>query len=161
MKKEIIEERRTRFLENLLQEAIINVLAEQAAEPAPEVAPTDTEGVEDVEGDDKEFTIEEMIERLNVIRGGKSFKDNDVYTKLIVFFSKLSEEQKATMRQMLIDIGQVVINAPENEVTAAEVPAPKAPVETAPPAATPPPPAPAAAAPTPAPAAPPAAPPAA
>ena len=155
MKKEIIEERRARFLENLLQEAIINVLAEQAAaepapapEPEPEAPSMEDTSADAAEGDNKEFTIEEMIERLNVIRGGKSFKDNDVYTKLVVFFSKLSDEQKAMMRQMLIDIGQVVINAPEEEV-AGEVPASEPPAETAPFAA----PAPAPAAPAPMPAA--------
>lgn len=155
MKKEIIEERRTRFLENLLQEAIVNILAEQAAAaepapaPAPEAAPVPAEEAP-AEGVNTEFTIEEMIERLNVIRGGKSFKDNDVYTKLIVFFSKLSEQQKNDLRQMLIDIGQAVINVPEEEKveaapTEAPVEAPAA--ETTPAAPAPAPAAPAAAAP--------------
>ena len=142
MKKEIIEERRTRFLENLLQEAIVNILAEQAeaAEPAPapapEAAPPAAEATP-ADGGNTEFTIEEMIERLNVIRGGKSFKDNDVYTKLVVFFSKLSDQQKNDLRQMLIDIGQAVINVPEEEkaeAAPAEPPA-EAPVAETPPAA--------------------------
>ena len=133
MKKEIIEERRTRFLENLLQEAIVNILAEQAAAaepapaPAPEAAPPAAAEEIPAEGGNTEFTIEEMIERLNVIRGGKSFKDNDVYTKLIVFFSKLSDQQKNDLRQMLIDIGQAVINVPEEEK--AEAAPTEAPVE--------------------------------
>ena len=165
MKKEIIEERRTRFLENLLQEAIVNILAEQAAAaepapapaPAPEAAPPAAEAAPvpaeeaPAEGGNTEFTIEEMIERLNVIRGGKSFKDNDVYTKLVVFFSKLSDQQKNDLRQMLIDIGQAVINVPEEEK--AEAAPTEAPVE-APAAETPP----AAPAPAPAPPAAPAAP---
>lgn len=161
MKKEIIEERRTRFLENLLQEAIVNILAEQAAAaepapaPAPEAAPPPAEAAP-AEAGNTEFTIEEMIERLNVIRGGKSFKDNDVYTKLIVFFSKLSEQQKNDLRQMLIDIGQAVINVPEEEKAedaAIEAPV-EAPAAETPPAAPVPAPAPAPAAPAPAPAAP-------
>lgn len=148
MKKEIIEERRTRFLENLLQEAIVNILAEQAAaaEPAPAPAPEAAPPVEaapteeaPAEGSNPEFTIEEMIERLNVIRGGKSFKDNDVYTQLVVFFSKLSDQQKTDLRQMLVDIGQAVINVPESEKaeaapeTPAEVPAEAPPAPAAPP----------------------------
>jgi pyruvate dehydrogenase E2 component (dihydrolipoamide acetyltransferase) len=157
MKKEIIEERRTRFLENLLQEAIVNILAEQAAAaPAPEApapeAPATAAPAEEAttaEEGNTEFTIEEMIERLNVIRGGKSFKDNDVYTKLIVFFSKLSDQQKNDLRQMLIDIGQAVINVPEEgkaETAPAETPVEAPAVETPPVA----PPAPAAPAPAPA-----------
>lgn len=151
MKKEIIEERRTRFLENLLQEAIVNILAEQAAAAEPAPAPAPEAAPVPAEGGNTEFTIEEMIERLNVIRGGKSFKDNDVYTKLIVFFSKLSDQQKNDLRQMLIDIGQAVINVPEEEK--AEAAPTEAPVE-APAAETPP----AAPAPAPAPPAAPAAP---
>lgn len=160
MKKEIIEERRTRFLENLLQEAIVNILAEQAAAaepaPAPE-APAEAAPAEDApaDGSNPEFTIEEMIERLNVIRGGKSFKDNDVYTQLVVFFSKLSDQQKTDLRQMLVDIGQAVINVPESEKAEAT---PEAPAETPPAPA--PEAAPAAPAAPPVPAAPPAAPPA-
>jgi uncharacterized membrane protein len=152
MKKEIIEERRTRFLENLLQEAIVNILAEQAAAaPAPEAPATaaPAEEATTAEEGNTEFTIEEMIERLNVIRGGKSFKDNDVYTKLIVFFSKLSDQQKNDLRQMLIDIGQAVINVPEEgkaETAPAETPVEAPAVETPPVA----PPAPAAPAPAPA-----------
>ena len=130
MKKEIIEERRTRFLENLLQEAIVNILAEQAAPeppatpaapppatpaaPPPATTAPETQEETNVEDENTEFTIEEMIERLNVIRGGKSFKDNDVYTKLVVLFSKLSDQQKNDLRQMLIAIGQAVINVPED-----------------------------------------------
>lgn len=136
MKNELLTERRARFLENLLQEAIVNILAEQDAAPAPEApapapaaepAPTPpasalppTPPAEPGSAPKKEeLTVDDMIERLNVIRGGRSFKDNDVYAKLVLFFGKLTEEQKAALQSQLIDIGQAVINVPEDEKPAA------------------------------------------
>lgn len=159
MKNELLTERRARFLENLLQEAIVNILAEQDAAPAPE-APAPSAAAEPAPAPPasalpptppaeagtpekkEELTVDDMIERLNVIRGGRSFKDNDVYAKLVLFFGKLTEEQKAALQSQLIDIGQAVINVPEDEKgsappaaepetapapAAAEAPAPEAP----------------------------------
>jgi hypothetical protein len=156
MKNEVLTERRSRFLENLLKEAIVNILAEQdvapaaeapapAAEPAPMPSssalpptPPDEPGAP---AKKEELTVDDMIERLNVIRGGRSFKDNDVYAKLVLFFGKLSEEQKAELQRELIDIGQAVINVPEDEKASATpaaepeaAPAPEAPSPEAPPA---------------------------
>ena len=132
MKNELLTERRARFLENLLQEAIVNILAEQDAAPAPE-APAPSAAAEPAPAPPasalpptppaeagtpekkEELTVDDMIERLNVIRGGRSFKDNDVYAKLVLFFGKLTEEQKAALQSQLIDIGQAVINVPEDD----------------------------------------------
>jgi hypothetical protein len=156
MKNELLTERRSRFLENLLKEAIVNILAEQdvapaaeapapAAEPAPmpssSALPPTPPAEPGAPAKKEELTVDDMIERLNVIRGGRSFKDNDVYAKLVLFFGKLSEEQKAELQRELIDIGQAVINVPEDEkasvTPAAEpeaAPAPEAPAPEAPPA---------------------------
>ena len=156
MKNEVLTERRSRFLENLLKEAIVNILAEQdvapaaeapapAAEPAPmppsSALPPTPSAEPGTPAKKEELTVDDMIERLNVIRGGRSFKDNDVYAKLVLFFGKLSDEQKAELQRELIDIGQAVINVPEDEkasaTSAAEpeaAPAPEAPAPEAPPA---------------------------
>jgi hypothetical protein len=156
MKNELLTERRSRFLENLLKEAIVNILAEQdvapaaeapapAAEPAPmppsSALPPTPPAEPGTPAKKEELTVDDMIERLNVIRGGRSFKDNDVYAKLVLFFGKLSEEQKAELQRELIDIGQAVINVPEDEkgsATPAAEPeaeqAPEAPAPEAPPA---------------------------
>lgn len=153
MKNELLTERRARFLENLLQEAIVNILAEQDAAPAPEApAPAPSAAAEPAPAPPasalpptppaeagtpekkEELTVDDMIERLNVIRGGRSFKDNDVYAKLVLFFGKLTEEQKAALQSQLIDIGQAVINVPEEQsaTPAASAPAPEAPAPEAP-----------------------------
>lgn len=153
MKNELLTERRARFLENLLQEAIVNILAEQDAAPAPEApAPAPSAAAEPAPAPPasalpptppaeagtpekkEELTVDDMIERLNVIRGGRSFKDNDVYAKLVLFFGKLTEEQKTALQSQLIDIGQAVINVPEEQsaTPAASAPAPEAPAPEAP-----------------------------
>jgi hypothetical protein len=156
MKNEVLTERRSRFLENLLKEAIVNILAEQdvapaaeapapAAEPAPmpssSALPPTPPAEPGTPAKKEELTVDDMIERLNVIRGGRSFKDNDVYAKLVLFFGKLSDEQKAELQRELIDIGQAVINVPEDEKASAtpaaepeSAPAPEAPSPEAPPA---------------------------
>lgn len=151
MKNELLTERRSRFLENLLKEAIVNILAEQDVAPAPDAAPAPaaepapmppssalppTPPAEPgTPAKKEELTVDDMIERLNVIRGGRSFKDNDVYAKLVLFFGKLSEEQKAELQRELIDIGQAVINVPEEEKAgSAETPAEPEPAPTPPPA---------------------------
>jgi hypothetical protein len=154
MKNELLTERRARFLENLLQEAIVNILAEQDAAPAPEApAPAPSAAAEPAPAPPasalpptppaeagtpekkEELTVDDMIERLNVIRGGRSFKDNDVYAKLVLFFGKLTEEQKAALQSQLIDIGQAVINVPEGEQSNAPAAAPAPAPETSAPEA--------------------------
>lgn len=153
-------ERRKRFLENLIKEAIINVLAEQQAPdaavaqaappsdaPAPDagLAPEPSQAPEQDPNAAKppaEFTVDDMIERLNTVRGGRSFTDPEVYGQLITWFKKLNDDQKAVLQNFLIEIGQIVVNLPS-----------KKPEETQAPAASAPPPAPAAAPPAPPPAA--------
>jgi hypothetical protein len=56
-----------------------------------------------------------MIERLNVIRGGRSFTDPEVYGQLVSFFKTLSDEQKTAMEKFLMDLGKIVINVNDQE----------------------------------------------
>ncbi len=117
-------ERRERYLKNLVNEAIAQIITEQAAPvadpgaaampPAPPVAP--------IPGDDgldgsapEEFTVDDMIERLNVIRGGRSFTDPEVYGQLVTFFKGQSEEQKAGAKDFLMSLGKIVINVNQQE----------------------------------------------
>lgn len=120
-------ERRKRFLENLIKEAIINVLAEQqqqpppadvaTQEPVPDMAPPADAPQEPQDGNaakaPAEFTVDDMIERLNTVRGGRSFTDPEVYGQLISWFKKLNDDQKAVLQNFLIEIGQIVVNLPQ------------------------------------------------
>lgn len=143
-------ERRKRFLETLIKEAVINVLAEQQppeAPPAP--APAETPPAEPQaatqapEGPQspEQFTVDDMIERLNVVRGGRSFTDPEVYGQLVTWFKRLNEDQKVVLQNFLVDLGKIVINVQENEQEAPEQPPAPSPAQPMPPSAPPAPPA--------------------
>jgi len=119
-------ERRQRYLKNQIQEAVINVLKEQepvvptsAVPPATTAPAPETNGVEtmtpDVAPQDEVFTPELMVDKLNVLRGGKSFTDPEVFGRLTEFFNKLTDEQKGSLESMLSELGQAVIGATEEE----------------------------------------------
>jgi len=125
IRKALQEERRKKYLSGLINEAVVQILSEQdaaaapmgmpapaappadvSAPPAPEAAPT---------GQSKEFTVDDMIERLNVIRGGRSFTDPEVYGQLVSFFKRQNDQQKSEIEQFLVEIGKIVINVNEQE----------------------------------------------
>lgn len=156
IRKALQEEQRKRYLNALVSRAVFKVLAEQdmgagatppAGVPAPMTPPADVSAPppeEAAAGQPKEFTVDDMIERLNVIRGGRSFTDPEVYGQLVTFFKKQTEEQKTAIEQFLIEIGKIVINVNDQEAPPETSAAPPA---TPPPTTEAPPPPPAAAAP--------------
>jgi hypothetical protein len=136
------EDRRKKYLAGLINEAIIQILSEQdagampAGLPAPAAPPADVSAPPSPEapapGQPKEFTVDDMIERLNVIRGGRSFTDPEVYGQLVTFFKKQTDEQKQAIEAFLVEIGKIVINVNEQETP------PGGDMSAAPPATTPP-----------------------
>lgn len=118
-------ERRQRFLKNLIEEAVINVLAEQDAmgappppAPAPPPAapdPNQAPPPDDQQQDAGEFTVDDMIERLNVIRGGRSFTDPEVYGQLVTYFKGLAADQKQALLNFLVELGKIVINVNDQD----------------------------------------------
>lgn len=140
------EERRKKYLSSLINEAISQILSEQEAAPAglpaPAAPPADVSAPPSPEapapGQPKEFTVDDMIERLNVIRGGRSFTDPEVYGQLVTFFKKQTDEQKQAIEAFLVEIGKIVINvndqeAPPGDETSAAPPATPPPATEAPP----------------------------
>lgn len=148
IRKALVEERRRRFLEALISEAVINVLAEQeqpapAPAPAPALAP-ETPATSPSSANEpnpgslpgaQPFTVDSMIERLNVIRGGRSFTDPEVYGRLVTYFKTLDDDSKAKLESFLVELGKIVIDVgqeapkePQDKAPAAEpAPAPPAP----------------------------------
>lgn len=129
MNNKLQQERKERFIRNLIKEAIINVLAEQEelssvppattppspqtniAEPAaPSPTPATNEEIPETPPGEVEFTVDSMVDQLNVLRGGKSFKDPEVYGKLNTFFNNLTEEQKVSTKWMLEELTKIVTN---------------------------------------------------
>jgi hypothetical protein len=111
---------------------------EAPAAPAPAPAnpevPTDTETGE-------ALTLDQILERLNTIRSGKSFQDPEVYGKLTTMYKNMANEDKVKLNTQLKAIGAIVQNqtpkaetgAPAPEAAPAPAPAP----EVAPPAPAP------------------------
>src|SRR5512135_3437200 len=95
------ETQRKKYLTYLLTEAV-SMLKEQAppvsAAPPPMPTPpatvtgapqTGAENPAGAPGEAKPFTVDEMIERLNVVRSGKSFSDPEVYGQLTSYFKSM------------------------------------------------------------------------
>jgi outer membrane protein assembly factor BamA len=61
------------------------------------------------EGNEEELvlTVDELIEKLNVIRGGKSFKDQQVLAQLTSYFDKLKDAEKKALIGFLEGIAQI------------------------------------------------------
>lgn len=155
------------LLEQLLKEdpAVPPAPPAAPAAPAPDMSMDALLGGTDpaaagqgVPGQDKPVALDDVVDRLNVIRGGKSLKDPQVYTELNTYFAGLQEQDRKQLFDFLNKISQIITgtaaddpNAPQTAGTPATPPD-----ETVPPAppATPAPAAPVAA-PAPAPAAPP------
>lgn len=88
-----------------------------AQTPPPPIPPADpnvagaTPGAEPA----KPFDVDSMIDRLNVIRGGKSFSDPEVYGQLVAYFKTLSEADKGIIDRFLQNIGKTVIQVDGNQ----------------------------------------------
>jgi hypothetical protein len=61
------------------------------------------------------LTIDSVINRLNVIRGGKSFADPEVYGQLTTMFKTMPDQDKITLDRILADVGKTVINVPQDQ----------------------------------------------
>ena len=123
------EERRKRFLQKLIEEAVINTLAEQAVQqpattspvmPDPTAAnqpipPTD-QNPQAPGTQQEEFTLDKMIEKLNVIRGGRSFTDPEIYGQLTTMFKGWDEQSKQLIEKTFNEIAKIVtLNAADQQ----------------------------------------------
>ena len=124
----------------LLKEAEDPMAAEPVAgEPSGEV-PTDPQTGE-------ALTLEQMIDRMNIIRSGLSFEDPEVFGKLTALYKSMPSDEKIKLNKQLKDIGAIVqsqeVNKGGQEAPEAPAPAPEAappPAAPSPPAAPPAPP---------------------
>jgi hypothetical protein len=94
----------------------------EQAPPTPPQAPAGQTSLSGPDG--KPITVDSMIDRLNVIRGGRSFKDPEVYGDLVRFFKRLPDVEKSQLDAILMEIGKIVINA-QGDVSAGSQPTPQ------------------------------------
>lgn len=87
--------------------------ATNAPAPSPPVDPNAPPS--DTGAEAKPFDLDAMIDRLNVIRGGKSFADPEVYGQLTSYFKSISETDKAVIDRFLQSIGKIVIQVDQTQ----------------------------------------------
>lgn len=74
----------------------------QQQPPAPGAPPTQQPAL----------TVDMIIDRLNVIRGGKSFTEPETYKAMSDFFNTVPQTEREVVDRFLTGLGSVVINAP-------------------------------------------------
>ena len=83
--------------------------------PDPNAPPPGDPGTE-------ELTLDTMIERLNVIRGGKSFTDPEIYGQLTSYFKTMQPEQKSTIDTFLQSVSKIMIDVRQGSGAEAQDP---------------------------------------
>ena len=127
MIKPLATTKRYRYLTYLLTE-VVNSLVEQEQQPLPapaappvQAAPAggamppaaDASATTDPNGQPIPLTIDQIIDKLNIIRGGTSFSEPEIYQKLTDLFNGTPEEQKPLIDGFLKSVGEVVAMKPE------------------------------------------------
>lgn len=113
-------ETKTKLLKFLVESAIDDILLEQTMEQEASQLPVQATGQPPVQQTAPEaapeqppvqvMSLDEMIESLNMIRGGRSFTDPEVYTKLGEVYKTFSDTQKSELGTSLKKIVEVIIN---------------------------------------------------
>jgi hypothetical protein len=81
--------------------------AAQAASPTPSTgAPADQSGQPPAEK--KPITVDDIIERINTVRSGKSIKDADVRRELEEYVNQFNEDEKTALLAFLEGLGQIL-----------------------------------------------------
>lgn len=83
--------------------------APASAAPAPEAgAPATTAPVEPI-------TVDDIIEKLNIVRSGRSTKDGDVKRELEEYISQFDEDEKTALVAFLEGLGQILTSGVDSE----------------------------------------------
>ncbi len=80
-----------------------------AAAPEAGASPTPTGVATDAETGEA-LTLDNILERLNIIRSGKSFSDPAVYANLSNWYQKLPPDEQTKLNESLKTIGAIVQN---------------------------------------------------
>lgn len=134
----------TKYVSWLLESAISSILLEQTeqlapvapTEPAPAPAPT-PEAVPPADPNaapapQATMSLDDLIEKLNLIRGGRSFTDPEVYTKMGEVFKGFTDQQKVDLQTSLTKVIDVIVNPDEQAQPQQPGQAPQVPQSTTP-----------------------------
>lgn len=91
------------FLRSLREQA--DQVPPPEAAPAAPAAPAQAGGVQDAL---QPITVEDIIEKLNIVRAGRSTKDSDVKRELEDYIAQFTEEEKTALVAFLQGLGQIL-----------------------------------------------------
>lgn len=77
------------------------------AAPAP-AAPAPAEAAPEVAEERKPITIDDIVEKLNIVRSGRSTKDLDVKRELDEYINQFDEDEKTALIAFLQGLGQIL-----------------------------------------------------
>lgn len=83
------------------------------APPAAPVPPAQSEPVapaQPVDGAPVVFDVDAMIEKLNLIRSGKSFADPEVYGQITTYFNALNDSDKSILENFLQSVSVMIVD---------------------------------------------------
>lgn len=98
------------ILHGIIKESMKNVLHRRALLEQDEASPVDQDAADDEKKKMKKGDIEakDIIEKLNSIRAGKSFKDKDISDSLKKYVDDMSTAEKTALFTFLKGISQIV-----------------------------------------------------
>lgn len=95
--------------------SFLRIMREQSEQsPAPTAEPAADQGDAPVASQQAQpaqarpITLEDIVERLNIIRSGRSTKDLDVKKELEEYISQFTEEEKTALLAFLEGLGQIL-----------------------------------------------------
>jgi hypothetical protein len=97
------------FLKTMREQAE-DPTAAAATPPADAAAPTAAPTAER-----PPITVEEIIDKLNIVRSGRSTKDSDVRRELEEYVAQFSEEEKQALVAFLEGLGQILTSGVDSE----------------------------------------------
>jgi hypothetical protein len=94
------------FLRNLREQA--DQVTPPAPAPAPAASAPAAVGADAPQGSPQPITVEDIIDKLNIVRAGRSTKDADVKRELEEYIGQFSEEEKTALVAFLQGLGQIL-----------------------------------------------------
>jgi len=86
------------------------------ADPAPAPPPPATDpAAPPAEAPAQPITVDDIIERLNIVRSGRSTKDGDVKRELDEYITQFSEEEKTALVAFLEGLGQILTSGVDSQ----------------------------------------------
>ena len=79
--------------------------------PAPPAPAPQPEG----EGERKPITVDDIVEKLNVVRSGRSTKDLDVKRELDEYVNQFDEDEKTALLAFLQGLGQILTSGIDSQ----------------------------------------------